>query len=83
VFYNPVDIYAAMESSNAFQLVAADSNATFELVSSAYPTTVSSDGLVMMVVTSPLPETGMVKVRVTLNGETDILRIPLRFHSIN
>jgi hypothetical protein len=79
----PVDIYAAMESSNAFQLVAADRNATFELVSSAYPTTVSPDGLVMMVVTSPLPETGMVKVRVSLNGETDILRIPLRFHSIN
>jgi hypothetical protein len=74
-----VDVYSGQQSSNAFQLIVADPDAKFELVSSSYPVTVSEDGLVVLAITMPSSGSGTIKVRVTVNGTSDILRIPIRF----
>ena len=74
---SPLNIYATFPWPNSFRLIVAGSNPKFELVNPRDDMTLTSDGYMIW---KPSDESvDSLQVRVTVDGVTDVITIPIKF----
>ena len=80
VLDTPLTIYASSPWPNSIRLIVNGANPQFELLTPSADVALSSDGYVIWKPTlSNGPTTSSIKVRVTVDGVSDVITIPVQF----